>query len=394
MTTATYEAAPPINMQGVLVPQTSVNGDLFMERTNRQVVTERTPTAFSGLGLSDSVALRRSGILARAKLRFTGSLVTAKGTGAIGTTGRWPLDLPKRIRVSANEQSGLINCSGAKLKMRELAHDMTMSDRAVSQLVGGVARTIGTFATPAESWGVGSLATNIADGTYPVELEWSIPICDDETDLAGALFLPTTATDVEIGIDWNDAGTLFTLTNNAAVTLTGNWSIEVVKYSVPEGADGEVIVPDLSMFHQLIENRAADAPANGNNEVRLSGQGPGKTLTRIAFQVWNTVGGVPTPLGMTAANFGPISWLYSTNQEPDRFLDGTDLREWNTHLTSNDLGGVWGFGVHEFAAQNALRDSVDLGTHGEVRINFNVQAGVALTTPRTEVVQELLFHAG
>ena len=39
------------------------------------------------------------------------------------------------------------------------------------------------------------------------------------------------------------------------VILLGTMTVVSKKFSIPVGADGEIVVPDLSMFHSLIQSR-------------------------------------------------------------------------------------------------------------------------------------------
>jgi hypothetical protein len=391
------DQAPIRKMQGIEVPAEDVNPDLFFERTKRHIYPEVSPRGWAGFGNSEQpMQVRRSDILSHLILRFVGTLTVTVGTGTVATTGRWPYDLAKMIRFNANGQSQLTACSGLKLKAREMVAQRELTDRSVSNSVGGVARTNGTLALASESWGVGSLATGIAGAptNYPVDLRWEIPIADDEVDLAGAVYCPTTTTDLEVLIDWSPLAQLFALTGNAAVALAGNVSLEAVKYSIPEDADGHIIVPDLSLFHQFVQMPAA-APVGGPNEPRLSGQGPGKSLLRILGQIWNNTGtATEAPLVLNDTNFNVMSWKYATSEEPDRFISGSSHREFIERLSNSDLGGVWGFFMHDFASQNALRDIVDMGTHSEIRAYYEIGAGVVLATPKAELVQELMFRAG
>lgn len=395
MTTAVVEQRSPIRkMQGIEVPATSVRPAEFFDKTSRHITAERTPTAFNGLGGTDTVMIRKSDILAQLLLRFSGTLTITPGTGTVATTGRWPYDLARNVRFNANGQSNLLAASGLKFKVRDFVHNQPLTDRGISQTVAGAARTQGTLAQDGETWGVGSQTSAIAGGSYAVELEWVLPVCDDEVDLAGAIFCATTSTDLELIVDWATQAQLFALTGNATVALTGNFSVVATKYAIPEGPDGEIIIPDLSLFHQLIQTPGI-APVNGPNEQRLSGQGPGKSVLRLLAQVWNNTGTASeAPLVMSDTNFGTISWKYASSEEPDRFLGGTHLREHNARWANTDIGGIWGFANHEFAAQNALRDIVDMGTHSELRHYFEIASGVALSNAKLEMVQELMFRAG
>ncbi len=383
--------APARYMQGIAVPTESVRPAEFFARTRRKIGLERAAT-FAGLGGQDVVELRKSDILAGATLRFVGTIQVTLPTGAsVNTSARWPYDLAKTVRFTANGQSNIINVSGAKLKAREFMVRADLDDRGVEQHVNGATRRQGTLAKAAESWGVGSRQTAVPAGTYDVDLEWFLPVAEDQVDLAGAIFCATSSTDLTVTIDWESGANLFTTAGGATVTVNGQLQVVSTKYSIPLGADGQIVVPELSLFHSMIQSRQTGL-ATGENEIRLAGQGAGKSLLRCYYQVWN--GNPAAPLAMNAANFGKQAWRYAGNETPDEFIDGQLLRIVNERSYNSDLASLHGFGVHEFAAENAFRDAVDMGTTAEFRLVVGVKDTVALTGPAVEYVQETIFQAG
>lgn len=384
-------AAPVRYMQGIAVPAESVRPAEFFARTRRKSIPEFS-RPFAGFGQQDTVELRKDGIIAGLIIKFSGALTVTPGTGTVASTARWPYDLLRQVRFTANGQSNLMNASGLKFKVRDVTARDALNDRGVEQTIGGVVRRQGTLARASEAWGAGSATTGLAAGG-PVELEWFIPVAEDQVDLAGAIFAATSSTDLTLTLDYAQLVDLFTLTGNAAVTLTGDIVVQSIKYSIPIGADGQIVVPDLSLFHSIIQSRQAGGIANGGNELRLIGQGAGKTLLRTFFQVWNGAG-AGAPLALNRTNFGQLAWRYGGNETPDEYPDGQMLRLLNERMYGVDLGGLWGVGVHEFAAENAFRDTVDMGTTSELRTLISIANGVALTNPAVEYVQETIFAAG
>lgn len=390
MPTATASKAPTgtRTLQGQTVPAEAVNPAAFFAGTRRKRYAEYYRT-FAGLGGTDTAELRKSDILSVLHVRFTGTLSVTHNTGTVAATFRWPYDLIKAVRFTANGQSNLINVSGLKLKARELMANAEADDRGVAQSVNGATVTQGTLSQASESWGVGPGQTAIATGNYAVELYWKIPVAEDEKDLSGAIFCQTSAMDLTVSIDWNTVGALFTITGNDTVALTGSVIIEAEKYSIPV-ANGSFVVPDLSLFHSMVQTPYAAALQQGDNEVRVVGQGAGKSLLRLYYQVWN--GASPVPLAGTAGNYGPQGWRYGTNETPELFPDGRSLRQWNENLYGSDLGAVWGFLCHEFDTTWGFRDAVDMGQASELRLYINI--ATALTSPTLEYVQETMFAAG
>ena len=374
-------------MQGIAVPAESVRPQEFFARTRRHTTLEKQ-TAFAGMAGQDVVEVRKSDILSGLLIKFSGTLTVAGG--GVSSTARWPYDLIRQVRFTANGQSNIINCSGLKLKVRDFMAKGELSDRGVANTVGGVARTQGTLAQASESWGVGSNGA-VANGTYAVELEWYVPVAEDEVDLAGAIFAATSSTDLTLVIDWETVGNLFT--GGAAPTLTGTLQVVATKFAIPTGANGEIVVPDLSVFHSMIQSRQSGL-ANGDNELRIVGQGIGKSLLRAFYQFYSGAGAAAAPLAMNATNFGKQAWRYAGNETPDEYVDGQHLREVNERMYNTDIGGLFGFGCHDFAKENAFRDVVDMGTASELRLLINIPAGVALTSPAAEYVTETIFQAG
>lgn len=388
--TPSTDAGPVRYMQGIAVPNTSVRPAEFFARTRRNIQSEYSK-AYAGLGGSDVVEIKKTGVLAGLIVRFDGTVTSTPGGGTVATTARWPYDLLRRVRFTANGQSNVINVSGAKLKAREFMARGDLNDRGVVQAVAGASVNQGTLAQACESWGVGSRATAIANGAYDVDLEWFVPIAEDQVDLAGAIFAATSSTDLTITLDWATAAELFTVTGGGVGSVAGTVQVIAVRYTVPLGADGQIVVPDLSLFHSLIESRYTDI-ANGVNEKRLVGQGAGKTLLRAYAQLWN--GAAPAPVQVNEDNYGTLAWRYGGNETPDEYADGQVLRIMNERQYGTDIGAVHGFFSHEFAQENAFRDAVDLGTTSEFRLVLDVKAAVVLSGPGLEVVQEAIFQAG
>ena len=384
--------APPqtLTMQGIAVPASSVNPPEFFRRTRRLRFKNTTASTIQGFGNTDSFTLRQTGIIAALSVKIFGNLTVTPGTGTVASTARWPYDLVKRLRVSANGQSNIINCSGAKLRAREFMAVGDLTDRGVSQGIGGAspgtATTQGTLAMASESWGVGQNVTAIPSGTYDVELHLVVPLAWDTIKLLGAIFAQTASTQLEIDIDWEALSNLFALTGNAAVTQAFAVYIEPVAFSIPE-VNGGIVVPDLSVFHSMIQSNDFTVGSNVESEINLQGQGVGRQLMRVFWQLYS--GASPqVPLALTAANFpGNLGWRYGGNDTPEVYADGRVLRMANEKLFSTDLGAQ-GFAVLDFASQWAFRDSVDEGTATNLRLVIN--AG-ALTSPRLEIVQETVF---
>lgn len=383
--------APQRYMQGVTVPAEAVNPGLFMDLTRSKTQLESS-IPYTGQ-TQITVGLRKSDIVSSIAVYFRGQVTIANGAGSTRTTGRWPYDFIKAARLSANGVSNIINASGWKLKIREVMRKGDISDRGVTQTIGGVARNQGTLSKSSESWGVGQNTTGLANGTYDIELEWIVPVAEDEHDLAGSLFLATTTADVTLELSLAPVTDLFVTAGGATVTFVPGCEFQIVptRFSVPV-VDGQIVVPDLSFFHSLIENSWTSLLI-GEQQIPVVGQGAGKMLLRCFGQIWN--GSPAAPLAMIRQNYGKQMWRFGTNETPDEWVDGQHFRAAQERRYNSDVGGLQGVFSHDFVHENARRDAVDLGTTSELRLVTTLKDTIAggLVNARMEYVTETLFTA-
>lgn len=392
MTTAPANAAVHY-MQGIAVPASSVRPEEFHAKTRRHTLLEKSisysQSVSAGGSTQDVVELRKSDILSTVRVKFSGTLTVTGGTTNVSR--RWPYDLAS-FKFTANGASNIINASGLKLKAREVMKRADLTDRGVTQTIGASTVNQGTLANASEEWGVGSGATAVAAGSYNVELEWIVPVAEDEKDLAGAVFLATSTADLTLTMDYLSINSLFSGGTATDVSLSGNFEVSSKKFSIPV-SDGQIVVPDLSMFHSMIQTRNTDVQV-GDNEFRILGQGGGKSLLRAFYQTWNGAGTAAVPLAMGTSNYGQQAWRYGNNETPDTYNNGRTLRYVNERQFNNDMGGQWGFGIHDFASELEFRDVVDMGTTADLRLLVNIAGGVTLASPAIEYVTETVFRAG
>jgi hypothetical protein len=383
------QAAPSQIMQGIEVPASSVNPQQFFAQTRRLNILEKNLGSFAGLGSTDTIPILQTGVLSGLTIQLTGTVVTS-GTGTTATTARWPNDLPRAVRFTANGQSNLINVHGGKLKAREIMARGDYSDRGVVKNIGGTgtgtAVQQGTLSGNNESWGIAQNATSISNGTYPFELSWQVPVAFDDLTLTGAIFAQTSATDLYLAIDWAPLSDLFVFTGNNTAVISASLNVFAKLYTIPQASNGNIVVPDLSTFHSLIESRYTQV-ALGDNEVRLAGQGVGKQLLRLYGQVWN--GTTQVPLAMNATNFGNVQWKFGGQDIPESWNNGSAHANRVEQLFDCDLCTYQGYFVHDFCNENAFRDSVDEATATELRFLLNLTNNVTLSgTSAVEYVQE------
>jgi hypothetical protein len=393
--TMTATEQPVQVMQGIMVPASAVNPDAFFAHTRRLTFPMIANRNIAGLGSSDLFTATQTGIISQLSVKLSASLVITTPTGAVATTAKWPYDIMRALRFTANGQSNLVNCPGIWLKAREFATRPMLTDRGLPSGIGGASpgttTTTGALRLSTEIWGVGQNVTAITAGTYSVELQFVVPVAFDERTLVGAIFAQTASTELSLNIDWAPPTDLFVITGTSTVTLTpATVTVEGIVYSIPE-VGGQIIVPNLSAFHSFIVSRYT-AVANGDNEYPLPGQGVGRQLMRVGFKTLN--GAAPgTPLPLNAVNYGQVGWRYGGNDTPEVFTDGRHLAQWNERIFGVDFAQFQGIGWLDFCSDFALRDSIDEGLATNLRLLYNIPTGVTLTSAATEVVQETIFGA-
>lgn len=391
-TAAPQKSLAPLTLQGIQVPKAVTDPDAFMRATRRQVL-QNMIFSYAGLGSTDTKQLLQVGIISGISLKLSGSVTVTPGAGTVASTARWPYDLAKSVRLSANGQSNLINVGGWDLKVRDIMGLGDLTDRGVVRGIGGASPGTqvnqGTLSLANENWGVGQAVTAIPGGTYSIELHLFVPVAFDQKNLVGAIFAQTSSTELALNIDWASQSELFVTTGNATVSLALTVVVEVISYTIPQ-AQGGIIVPDLSVFHSLIKSRFPN-PGNGTNEVKLAGQGVGRQLMRLYWRLFNGNGQASAPLPVNASNMGQVGLRFGGNDTPELLGDGLHLAELNERLFCADLGSKQGYAVLDFCSEFALRDTYDEGLASELRFLHEIPNAVALASPYFEYVQETLF---
>lgn len=384
-----------LSMQGIAIPAAVVDKPEFLRRTRRHTQLEKTlavtiqPSASGASNTRDTITLRRSDILSEIQLRLVGMLTVTPGTGTVASTAAWPYGVFRNIGFNANGTSSLISARGWTLKAREMAKDEGLTDRGVTQTVGGTPRSNGTLALALESWGVGQNTSGLTTGAN-VDLVVTVPVAEDGFDLSGAIFLQTSSAELSIVIDWAAITDVFALTGNATASFTGTLEVVTTKFDIPT-ENGAIIVPDLSMFHSLVETSAPIASTGVDTETVVVGQGAGKYVLRVLQQLQNGAPNAPVPV--TGGNFGLMGWRYATSETPDQWFNGTHLRISNERQYSSDIGGVQGYAVHEFA-KAGFRDLVDMGTTSDLRLVNNINSGVTLNNAKLWYAVESVYRSG
>jgi len=384
-----------LSMQGIAIPAAVVDKQAFMRRTRRRTQLEKSipvtiqPAASGASNTRDTITLRRSDILGEVTLRLVGTLTVTPGTGSVASTAAWPYGVFRNIGFNANGSSSLISARAWTLKARELAKDEGLSDNGVTQTVAGSPKSNGTLSLPTESWGVGQNTSGLTTGGT-VELVVPIPVAEDQFDLSGAIFLQTSSAELSVVVDWAAITDVFAFTGNGTASFSGTLEVHTTKFEIPTD-NGAIIVPDLSMFHSLVETSAPVLSTGIDNETIVVGQGAGKYVLRVLQQLQN--GAVNAPVAVNSSNFGTMAWRFGTAETPDQWFSGSALRHNNARQYNSDIGGLQGYAVHEWA-KAGFRDLVDMGVTADLRLVNNIQSSVTLNNAKLWYAVESVYRSG
>jgi hypothetical protein len=383
-------------VQGVQTNDTVVDPLTFAQFTRRTRFPMKSSSAIGGLGTSDQIQLKKTGIISALEIRVAGSVVIG---GTIGTTTmsyEWPYNLIKALKLSVNGQSTLIDTRGLDLKLADIALDTDVTDKGVDQRYGNATAVgNGTMSLSHEDWGGTGAASNYmapglnvaAIGTYPIDLTYVVPVAADQTNLVGSIFGQSQATNINVEIVYASQSELFSAVGGSATVSFAGVTIDVtgVAYSIPV-VNGKATVPDLSQLHGVntFQNQIS---VSGDSEINLPGTGQGRKLLRLW---WNTYSSA-TPLVMNATNYGNLAYKYGSNTVPETLPNGSKLRALNERQVNSDIGKCWGYGMWDFASRFALRDVIDLGTTSDFRLLVGLVS--TPTSGKIFITQETLYAA-
>lgn len=338
----------------------------FNRLTQRNVVAPiSVPTP--GPGQSRVVELPQAGILTWLTVTFSGTLTWVDGAGTIETRWPWPYGLLDTFDLSANFQNGLIQTSGVDLHVHRFLTNPSF--------VEGVDTFEGTI-------GGGDTLT---DGSEPLHLTWQIPVVMDRVSLIGALYAQSSQNNLTVRITEAPTDQLFDLTADAAVTISGTWTITIDSFDIPQHPELGVITPDLSRLHGL---QSFEVPFANSGDVvapliRVHGQ-----MSRLLLQVRSDADTIVEPL--PGSDWTALRLEYGANKRPYDYSVLATLTARNNEHYGAPL--PYGYVCLDFVRENARRDSVLM--HGVTNLRAIVELASGLTpgaNAAVRLVEETLF---
>lgn len=357
-----------------------VSEPVFNRETERNDVA-LAPVTWPGLGgAKQDIRIPNNGILTAINLLFKGSLVTLKGSGTVTSTYQWPWNVLKKVNLNANGQTSLINAEGLDLRVRRQRFFRNPREELSSAI------NTDTVGTVAQTGAVGNPQPGtIADGTYTIVLEWQVPIVHDDESLVGALFAQSDQNYLSVSFTPAQTADVFTLTSDAAATLTGTVYPTITFYDIPivsTGQGDQVVIPSLAWLHGYL---SADNPFSNTGDVRTPIIRTDGQLLALALYLSN---GNAAQIAPTALN--EVRFAYGGNRKPRVFsppeqLLSKNVRDYNGLLKPNWI-------VFDFEVDAPHRDLVYPKGVSELAVEVNIPTGTTINAnARVHFVEETLF---
>jgi hypothetical protein len=345
----------------------AVNEAVFNTETERNDVPLQ-PVTFTGLGgaAMDS-RIPNNGILANVRLSLEGTMPSSpRRTSPRAISG--PGTCFKKVTFNANGQTSLIGAEGYDLRARR--------QRLYRNPVDPITKAPSTTTT---GYNTGAAIT---PASYPLSLQWDVPITHDEASLVGALFAQSDQNYLSVKVAPAQVTDLFS--GAGTVTITGTVRMTVTFFDVPlvqVGGRDQVVIPNLAWLHGYLSGDYSFANTGDVRApfIRTAGQ-----LLAYKFIVDN--GGQAT---IASAALNEVRFTYGGNRKPRVYNPVSHLLEKN----ARDYNGLVGdFTIFDFEGDNPARDLVYPKGVAELAVEINIPTGTTVNAnARIHFVEDTLF---
>jgi hypothetical protein len=349
-----------------------VNEAVFNTETERNDVPLQSQ-AFTGLGgAAMDLRIPNNGILASIRVSVEGTLTVA--TANVTPGYQWPWNLIKRATFNANGQTSLISTEGLDLRARrQRLYRNPVDPIAKAPSIDSVGNGTGAAITPA---------------SYPISLQWDIPVTHDEASLVGGLFAQSDQNYLSIKLTPAQLTDLFTGAGVVSFTNTVV-RVTVTFFDIPlvpvQGRD-TVVIPNLAWLHGYL---SGDFPYANTGDVRAPFIRTAGQLLAYAFYLDNGGQAIIDPLALNEARF-----TYGGNRKPRVFnpvshLMEKNARDYNGTIKAGSSGSI---AVFDFEGDNPARDLVYPKGVTELAVEVNIPTGTTINAnARVHFVEDTLY---
>lgn len=346
-----------------------MNPALFQESTERQDIPQATQT-FNGFGTTTSIRMQNVGVISLIKIYFTGTLKTGSG-GTVTALPGFPYYLAKRVAFNANGQTSLIAARGTTLRARRQR----------------------IFRNPGESLQVTPpVGTLQVSTSYPIAFMLDVPISHDMYSGIGWILAQNPATYLSLDITWANTADCFAFTSTGEIaTFTATVYPELTTFAVGQAqvgsSQGVTIIPDLTVFHGILDNTYPFSAAGIVQAplIRTAGQ-----LVYYAFNLNNGGTAEIAPVALTE-----IAFRYGGNRQPraynpPHFLIDKNQQDYNGAIVVSNLTHTY----LDFEVDNPTRDLFIPEALVELQAQVTIPATITVNTGAYLLyVEESLYPA-
>lgn len=348
---------------------------LFNESTERQDIPQAT-TSWGGFGSAIQIRLQNVGVVSLVKLYCE---LTYK-TGATAPTGLnpgFPYSIVKRVSFNANGQTSLIQARGTTLR----------------------ARRNRIYRNPAES--VEAITTSLAASTsYTQTFILDVPIAHDSYTNLGSILAQNPATYLSLEILFASESEVFQGSPTAMTSISGSVYATLTTFAVGQttvgNQQGVTILPDLTVFHGLLDNTFPFASTGIVQAplIRTAGQ-----LVNYAMSIYNGTEATNKIPQIEPKSLSEIAFKYGGNRQPRVYtpvgmLLDENQQNYNGLIEIGPSGKKLTYTYLDFEVSNASRDLfvpealVELQAQIQIPTSVTVNSGAYIL-----YVEESLYPA-
>lgn len=326
------------------------------------------PVITHAAGQTGYSILPKVGLLKRIIAVFTGTITLSGAGSTLGPEGPW--SIISRIRLTANGNTALFDCSGYGAMIASLFSAQGFSGYGSRPIIPDSATVPGPAAT---AFSAANFGAGVASGanTWNFALEIPLALADDWRDPVGLILAAAPDTVLQLEVTWA-ASTIATAAARSSpithatntVTVAATLTPFVEFFTIPASpAD----YPDLRRIHTWSEQGPQSIVANGDQDVVLQ---RGNTLMRVAHLIWTNTAADGTNVSGRELRFNSNEIPYKVSRQLDAVLQRKryvrDLPDgvyvWDLWNTGTPRDAINTLNLNEITSRSTLAGATIAGT--------------------------------
>lgn len=326
------------------------------------------PAMTHSAGQTTFSILPKVGLLKRILAVFEGTITLSGAGSTIGAEGPW--SIISRIRLTANGNTALFDCSGYGAMIASLFSAHGFSGYGSRPRIVDSATVPGPAST---AFSAANFAAGVASGanTWRFAIEIPLALADDWRDPVGLILAAAPDTQLQLEVTWA-ATTIATAASRTSpithatntVTVAATLTPFVEFFTIPASPSD---YPDLRRIHTWAEQGPQAIVANGDQDVVLQ---RGNTLQRIAHVIWTNTAADGTNVSGRELRFNTNEIPYKVSRTLDAVLQRSryvrDLPDgvyvWDLWNTGTPRDAINTLNLNEITSRMTLAGATIAGT--------------------------------